>query len=301
MEWMSHFSQWFTVFSIVLFAVMIVVEALAARLKRVNAHYRLADTLASLAMTVGNVLTGLLTAGVIFAGLSFFYKFRFLTISPDNPWSWVAIFFLDDFCYYWFHRISHEHRFWWASHVNHHSSENYNLSTAVRQTWTSGITGTWLTWAPLAVIGFPPEMILLQQSICLFYQFWIHTEVIRRMPRWFEFVFNTPSHHRVHHGSNPRYLDKNYAGTLIVWDRMFGTFSPELDEEPVRYGIVHNLDTFNPFRIAFHEWIGIARDVADAKSLREVFGVVFGPPGWKQQETSEHIRAAWAKAQLSPG
>ena len=139
-------------------------------------------------------------------------------------------------------------------------------------------------------------MILIQQSINLFYQFWIHTEMIHRMPRGFELVFNTPSHHRVHHATNPRYLDRNYAGILMLWDRLFGTFSPELDEEPARYGIVHNLDSFNPLKIAFHEWLGIARDAAAARSPREAALCIFGPPGWRQHETANQIRAAWEKS-----
>ena len=217
---------------------------------------------------------------------------RLFSISPSSPWAWVAIFFLDDFIYYWFHRISHECRFWWAAHVNHHSSQEYNLSTAVRQSWTSVIVGTWMPWIPFAFLGFPPTMILAQQGFNLFYQFWIHTEVVQRMPAWFEYLFNTPSHHRVHHASNPRYLDRNYAGVLMAWDRLFGTFVAERDEEPPRYGIVKNIATFNPIRIAFHEWAAIVRDVADAQSIREAAGAVFGPPGWHadgQGPTSKNI------------
>jgi sterol desaturase/sphingolipid hydroxylase (fatty acid hydroxylase superfamily) len=137
-------------------------------------------------------------------------------------------------------------------------------------------------------------MILAQQGFNLFYQFWIHTEVVQRMPAWFEYLFNTPSHHRVHHASNPRYLDRNYAGVLMVWDRLFGTFVAERDEEPPRYGIVKNIATFNPIRIAFHEWAAIVRDVAGAHSIREAAGAVFGPPGWRadgQGPTSKNIRA----------
>jgi sterol desaturase/sphingolipid hydroxylase (fatty acid hydroxylase superfamily) len=296
MDWMPEFSRLLSIFSVFFYATMIALEALVARFQVAIARYRVPDSFASMSMGVGYLLAGAVTSGVTFAVLSFVYKVRFFTMSPDSLWSWIALFFLDDLCYYWFHRISHECRFWWASHVNHHSSEYYNLSTAVRQPWTGGITGTWLVWAPLGLLGFPPEMILIQQSINLFYQFWIHTEVIRRMPRWFELVFNTPSHHRVHHAVNPRYLDRNYAGILMVWDRLFGTFSPEVDEERARYGIVHNLDTFNPLKIAFHEWLGMARDVAGARSLREAAGCLFGPPGWRRQETAKQIRAAWEES-----
>ena len=143
------------------------------------------------------------------------------------------------------------------------------------------LVGTWAPWFPLLLIGFPPEMIFLQSGLNLLYQFWIHTEAIRRMPAWFEYLFNTPSHHRVHHASNPRYVDRNYAGMFMVWDRMFGTFAAERDDDPPKYGLIHNIDTYNPFRIAFHEWAAMFRDVRRARSLREFGGYVFGPPGWR--------------------
>ncbi len=220
-------------------------------------------------------------------------------------WAWLAVFLLEDLTYYGFHRLAHERRFWWASHVNHHTSQHYNLSTALRQTWTGGAAGTWLLWLPLAFIGFPPAMVAIQKGISLVYQFWIHTEAIGKMPRWFEAVFNTPSHHRVHHARNPRYLDRNYAGILIVWDRLFGTFQPELEEEPCRYGVVKNLATFNILRVAFHEWAAIAGDLV--RQPRHALGWLFGPPGWSpdgSRETSDQIRARWSAgqppAELSP-
>jgi sterol desaturase/sphingolipid hydroxylase (fatty acid hydroxylase superfamily) len=278
------------------YLISIALEFAASRLALVKARYEARDTLAALGMSVGNIVTNLLMAGIVFAGLTAAYRLRLFTISPASPWAWVVIFFLDDFTYYWFHRISHECRLWWAAHVNHHSSQNYNLSTALRQTWTGEVAGTWTPWIPLALLGFPPDMILLQQSFNLTYQFWIHTESVRRMPAWFEYLFNTPSHHRVHHASNPRYLDRNYAGVLMVWDRMFGTFAQETDEEQVRYGLVKNIDTFNPIKIAFHEWLAIARDLWSARSIREAAFVVFGPPGWRADgmgTTSQNIRAEW--------
>jgi sterol desaturase/sphingolipid hydroxylase (fatty acid hydroxylase superfamily) len=188
----------------------------------------------------------------------------------------VALFFADDLAYYWFHRVHHEVRVFWASHVVHHSSEHYNLSTALRQTWTPMTALPF--WAPLALLGFAPWMILTQQAISLIYQFWIHTERVKKMPRWFEFFFNTPSHHRVHHGANEVYLDRNYGGILIVWDRIFGTFQGET-ERP-RYGLTQNISTFRPTRVAFHEFVDLARDVRGARSWRERFGYVFRGPGW---------------------
>src|SRR5690606_39533674 len=147
-----------------------------------------------------------------------------------------------------------------------------NLSTALRQSWTGLFTGMFVLQAPLVLLGVHPPVIACVFGFNLVWQFWIHTAAIGKLPRWFEFIFNTPSHHRVHHATNPRYLDANYAGVLIIWDRLFGTFVAEDDAERPRYGIVSQLGTFNPFRVAFHEWIGIWRDVARAKSLRESFG-----------------------------
>jgi sterol desaturase/sphingolipid hydroxylase (fatty acid hydroxylase superfamily) len=292
MNWRPHLPEIFLGISLG----MIAIEAALGGIAIVKARYRASDTFASLGMQAGNIAMNLMMTGIVFAGLSAVYKARLFTISPGSPWAWVLIFFLDDFIYYWFHRISHECRFWWAAHVNHHSSQEYNLSTAVRQSWTSVIVGTWTPWIPLAFLGFPPTMILAQQGFNLFYQFWIHTEAVHRMPAWFEYLFNTPSNHRVHHASNPRYLDRNYAGVLMVWDRWFGSFAAERDEEPPRYGIVKNIETFNPIRIAFHEWMAIIREVFAARSVREAAGVVFGPPGWRADGlglTSKNIRAGW--------
>ena len=274
---------------------MIAIEAALAGMSVIKAKYRTRDTVASLSMQVGNIAVNLLMASFIFSGLKLAYRARMFDISSSSPWAWFILFFLDDFTYYWFHRISHESRFWWAAHVNHHSSQQYNLSTALRQSWTGIVVGTWTPWIPLAILGFPPEMILAQQGFNLFYQFWIHTEVIHRMPAWFEYLFNTPSHHRVHHASNGIYLDRNYAGVLMVWDRWFGTFAQENDAEVPHYGIVKNIETHNPLGIAFHEWRTMARDVAASRSLREAIGVVFGPPGWRPDGsglTSKNIRAA---------
>jgi sterol desaturase/sphingolipid hydroxylase (fatty acid hydroxylase superfamily) len=281
----------------------IALEAALARLGLLRARYTLRDTCASLGMTLGNIAMNVALAGVVFAGLALAYRVRLFSVSPASGWAWLALFFLDDFIYYWFHRASHECRLWWAAHVNHHSSQQYNLSTAVRQTWTSLLVGTWLPWVPLALLGFPPVMILSMQSINLFYQFWVHTEAVRRLPAWYEYLLNTPSNHRVHHASNPRYLDRNYAGVLMLWDRLFGTYSAERDEEPPRYGIVHDIATFNPVRIAFHEWAALFADVRRARSAREVCGAILGPPGWRADgrgETSRAIRAAWATCAPRP-
>ncbi len=275
-----------------LFIVTIILEIVLARLGKAKASYETKDTATSLLMGLGSTLAGLATGGVVVAATLWVYQHRLFNIPMTAIWAWIAIVLLEDLTYYVFHRISHERRFWWAAHVNHHTSQHYNLSTALRQTWTGGVAGTWALWLPLAFLGFPPAMIALQKGVSLVYQYWIHTESIRRLPRWFEAVFNTPSHHRVHHARNPVYLDRNYAGILIIWDRLFGTFQPELDAEPCRYGIVKNLGTFNIVRVAFHEWIAMATDVA--RHPRYLMGYIFGRPGWSHdgsRETSGMIKA----------
>ena len=238
------------------------------------------DTLASLLMGTGNVVSGLLLGFVSYGVLVWAWDFRI----HDFGTAWWAIalcFILDDLRYYWYHRIAHRSRWVWAEHVIHHSSQHYNLSTALRQSWTGTFTGMFLLRLPLVLIGFHPLLIVFVGGLNLVYQFWIHTEAIGRMWRPIELIFNTPSHHRVHHATNPRYLDANYAGTLIVWDRMFGTFVPELDEDMPRYGIVRNVGTFNPLRLAFHEWIDMFRDAAaPGLGWRQRLGYLFAPPGW---------------------
>ncbi|MBE7448787.1 MAG: sterol desaturase family protein [Kofleriaceae bacterium] len=276
----------------VFFLTMAVERAWARRHRddpRIKGYAR-ADTLASLAMGVGNVLIAAVTKVGAVALMVWLYEHRVVTL-PVAWWTFVLLFLAEDLCYYAFHRASHEIRFFWAAHVNHHSSQHYNLSTALRQSWTTPFTGPWF-WMILPLLGFAPWMVLLQQAISLLYQYWIHTEAIGRLG-WLEYVFNTPSHHRVHHGANPQYLDRNHAGILIVWDRLFGTFEPE--RAPVRYGLTTNLTSHNPLHIAFHEWRAIGADLRRARSLREAFLYVFGPPGWSpdgSRQTSRQLRAA---------
>ena len=282
------------------FVLTVLGEIVLARLGWLKARYETKDTAVSLVMGLFSTLSGLPVAALTVAAGLWAYQHRLFTIPVSSPLAWVAIFFLEDLTYYVFHRISHERRFWWASHVNHHSSQHYNLSTALRQTWTGGVAGTWLLWIPLSLLGFPPWMVAIEKGISLVYQYWVHTEAIGRLPRWFEAVFNTPSHHRVHHARNPRYLDRNYAGILIIWDRMFGTFQPELPEEACRSGLVHNLGAFNILRVAFHEWIAIAQDLV--RQPRHALGWLFGPPGWSpdgSRDTSASLKAQWAARQAA--
>ena len=249
-------------------------------------------------MRAGNYATNIALAGATVAVFAFIYQFRLFDISMSSPWAWAAIVVLDDFAYYWFHRFSHECRFWWAAHVNHHSSQQYNLSTAIRQPWTGVLVGTWAPWFVLLLIGFPPEMIFLQSGLNLLYQFWIHTEAIRRMPAGSNTCSTRPrtiacTTRRTRGTSTATTPASSWSGTACS-----ARSQAERDDDPPKYGLINNIDTYNPFRIAFHEWAAMFRDVRRARSLREVFGYVFGPPGWRPDgtgPTAANVRAAWAR------
>jgi sterol desaturase/sphingolipid hydroxylase (fatty acid hydroxylase superfamily) len=197
-------------------------------------------------------------------------------LPADNPWTWVGLILGVDLLWYCYHRMSHRVRVIWAAHQAHHSSEYFNYSTALRQKWNLWFET--LVWLPLPLLGMPPALIYTGFSINLVYQFWVHTETIGKLPRPFEFVFNTPSHHRVHHGSDPEYLDKNYAGILIIWDRMFGTYAEE--RQRPRYGLTYPVKTYNLLRLQFGEYAAIVRDLRYAPSWRARLRFLFGPPGW---------------------
>ena len=218
----------------------------------------------------------------------------FQDVVTRAPQWWVLLFFLDDLTYYSFHRANHEVRLMWAGHVSHHNSQYYNYGTALRQGVGERVI-KYLFWCPLALLGFDPVMIVTMMSLSLIYQFWLHTETVDRMPAWFEWLFNTPSHHRVHHASNVRYLDRNHAGVLIIWDRLFGTFSAEMPEEPVRYGLTRNIDTFNPVTASFGEYISIARDIRRSSGWRDALRYLFLAPGWShdgEDKRANTLRAA---------
>ena len=243
--------------------------------------YEQKDFFASIGMGLGMLIIGVGVKTLAFMSMLFLFQF-----APDsvveflyyrNWWTWVIILFADDLTFYVHHRASHEVRVLWAAHVNHHSSQRYNLGTALRQSWTEVFYKyIWWMWMPLA--GFNPIMILSMISISLIYQFWIHTEVITKLGvlEWF---FNTPSHHRVHHASNYKYLDRNHAGILIIWDRLFGTFVEEDREKPI-YGITNNIHTFNPFKIATHEFAALWKDIKRSPNLATKLKYIFYPPGW---------------------
>ncbi len=268
--------------AIPLFLLLVAVEAISYRFLPDDEErgFETRDTVTSLSMGAGSQVIGFPWKVVTVVVYAAAYTVTPLRVPASSAWSWVLLFFADDLAYYVFHRAHHRIRVLWASHVVHHSSRKYNLSTALRQSWTPMTSLPF--WLPLALIGIPVWMILLEQSISLLYQFFLHTERVDKLWRPIEWVMNTPSHHRVHHGSNNVYLDRNYGGILIVWDRIFGTFEPE--GERVEYGLTKNIATFNPLRVAFHEFAAIGRDLRRSGSLRDRLGYVFGPPGWSPSQ-----------------
>ncbi|MFF3515222.1 sterol desaturase family protein [Streptomyces sp. NPDC002573] len=266
------------VYAIPAFVLLVVVEVLSYRFLPDDDErgYELRDTATSMSMGAGSQVIGLPWKAVTVIAYAAVFTVAPWHLSPASGWTWVLLFFTEDLAYYAFHRAHHRVRVLWASHVVHHSSLHYNLSTALRQSWTPMTTLPF--WLPLALVGIPPWMILLEQSVSLIYQFFLHTERVDKLWRPVEWIFNTPSHHRVHHGSNRVYLDRNYGGILIVWDRLFGTFEPE--RERAVYGLTKNIDTYNPLRVAFHEYAAAWRDVRAARRWRDRAGYLFGPPGW---------------------
>lgn len=285
-------------FAQLLLLLLIPLEAALASKGRIKAEYDLQDTLANVAVSVGSIFFWGTLGWMYFGGVLYAYHHRLYDI-PFTWWSFSIAFVLEDCRYYWWHRISHRSRWFWASHVVHHSSQHFNLSTNLRQSWTSQFSGLTLLGIPLAFIGFNPALVALAFTLNLLYQFWIHTESVDKLPRWFEWLLNTPSHHRVHHASNPRYLDANYAGVFMIWDRLFGSFVGERKDEPPRYGIVHNLGSFNPLRIALHEYYAIARDILRRDlTLVQRCAYFFCPPGWSHDgsgSTTAQLRAAAAR------
>jgi sterol desaturase/sphingolipid hydroxylase (fatty acid hydroxylase superfamily) len=283
-----------TQLAIPLFVAAILLELAAIRFFGQRGSFETRDTLTSLLMGVGNVVAGLVLGFVAYNVLVWVWQFRVADI-PYVWWAFVVAFILDDLRYYAYHRIAHRCRWVWAEHINHHSSQHYNLSTALRQSWTGTFTGMFTLLIPLVLLGFHPKLLAFVAGFNLVYQFWIHTETIGKMWKPIELIFNTPSHHRVHHATNPRYLDANYAGTLIIWDRMFGSFVEERTDDMPRYGLVSNIATFNPLRVAFHEWVAMLRDASQpGLGFGDRLSYLFMPPGWSHdgsRKTSADIKA----------
>ena len=271
-----------TIYATPVFVVTVILEAVVLRRwkaagRDVVGHTN-KDTWASLAMGVGSLVTVTAINAGVFALATWLWKHRLVDLGT-GALGWTVALVGWDFAYYWHHRIEHENRLFWASHVNHHSSQHFNLSTALRQPWTPFTSLVF--FPPLALLGVAPWMIMVSGGINLLYQYWVHTELVGKLPAWFEAVFNTPSHHRVHHGANPEYLDKNYAGVLIVWDRLFKTF--EVERARVVYGLTKNITSYNPFVIAFHEYAAIGRDLRAARRWRDRLGILWHVPAWRPE------------------
>jgi sterol desaturase/sphingolipid hydroxylase (fatty acid hydroxylase superfamily) len=252
--------------------------------------YDTKDTLAATAIGVGNLVISAFIKVATFGIIIFFYNLAPWRI-PPTWWSYLLCIIWIDFWRYVAHRVAHENRFWWATHVTHHNSEMYNWSVSFRLGWTQHIKI--IFFIPVALTGFHPVVFFIAHQIEVLYQFWIHTEYIRKLPKPIEYIFVTPSHHRVHHARNGKYLDRNYGSTLVIWDRIFGTFQPE--EERPEYGITKPVNSYNPIYLNFHEWIDIYRDVRQSKSFREAMSMIFVRPS-KLEERKKFFRTRQQKA-----
>jgi sterol desaturase/sphingolipid hydroxylase (fatty acid hydroxylase superfamily) len=268
-------------YAVPVFVVFIVLELVSLRALAEVAPgdyrgYEFVDSRSSIVAGLGSLVVNGTARIFALVGYAALYAITPLRLDTHRWYTWVLVLVAVDLIWYLYHRASHRVRLMWAGHQAHHNSTYFNLSTAVRQKWNPWFE--LLFWVPLPLLGVPPWLIFFAFSINLIFQFFVHTERIGRLPRPIEFVFNTPSHHGVHHASDPDYLDKNYAGILIIWDRMFGSFA-EQTHRPT-YGLTKNYDTTNPLRLQYHEYRAIVRDVRRAHTWRERLGYVFAPPGW---------------------
>jgi sterol desaturase/sphingolipid hydroxylase (fatty acid hydroxylase superfamily) len=296
---MEQLGEILEVFGLVMLASSFV-EAIALKfvLKR---RYDWRASLASFGTLLGRTFSDFIPLAIAMPGAFWLYEHRLLEPEKLGFWSFVILFFGLEFVYYWWHRMSHRSRWFWTHHAVHHSPNDFNLSAAYRLGWTSRLMATYVIFSPLALLGYEPVIIFLAYSLNLAYQFWIHAEWIPRLGP-LEGIVNTASAHRVHHASNLAYLDSNFGGVLVIFDRIFGTYRPEREDIPIRYGLVQPLESYNPLKIAFHQFVPLFRDLATARSFREVIGYLFGPPGWRPNgdgETTEDMRRRAAAARIS--
>jgi sterol desaturase/sphingolipid hydroxylase (fatty acid hydroxylase superfamily) len=265
-----------TIFAIPFFILTVALEWWAVKSGRANGRYETKDAITSLVMGMGSAVVDTLLASVGLWMLMLFWPYRLLEV-PVTWWSFILVFFAYDLIYYWKHRFAHVVRWWWIEHHTHHSSQHYNLTTALRQPWFGPLTGLVIIAAPLVLLGFHPAFIAFSAGINLVYQYWIHTEAVGRLGP-LEWVLNTPAHHRVHHASNPAYLDRNFGGVLIIYDRVFGTLAELNPDDPIRYGLTKPINSRNIFAIALGEWRSIFADLKRARTWRERFTAAFGRP-----------------------
>lgn len=282
-----------TLIAIPFFFGAIFLETLAVKVFKVPGNLDMQDDGTSIFLGLTSVLTNGASAFLTLGLLLWAAQFRIADI-PLTLSAIIVCFILDDLRYYLHHRMAHRIRWPWAMHVTHHSSTHFNFAVALRQGWTKHFTGTTLLKVPLVLIGFDPVLVIFCGALNAVYQFFLHTELVGKLHPWIEAIFNTPSHHRVHHGKNPRYLDTNYAGTLIIWDRLFGTFAEEdLNDRP-DYGLVKDLETYNPITIIFHEYWGVLKDVfGPNRSWKDRLKYIVAQPGWSHdgsRQTSLDIK-----------
>ncbi|SFA39304.1 sterol desaturase family protein [Metapseudomonas otitidis] len=280
----------YVLYAVPVFFLLISLELLADRWRGVRT-YRTADAINSLSAGVLSTTCGLLTktVGVLTYTLAW-QHLGLLAPDPASPWTWVAAFVFYDFCYYWNHRLGHERNVLWAAHSVHHQSEEYNLSTALRQTSTGFIFG-WIFYLPMALAGIPPLVFLTVAAMNLLYQFWVHTRHVPKLGP-LEWVFITPSNHRVHHAQNPVYMDRNYGGVFILWDRLFGTFQEELDEEPVVFGVTTPLASWNPLWANLQFYAQLWQDAVRARSWWDRLRIWFMRTGWRPADVAERYPLA---------
>ncbi len=270
----------YILFAIPFFFLLMGVEYLYAKMKG-KRYYRLNDTVSNLLIGIGNQAFNLVFKAVLISGYAWIFNHWALYQQPMAWWSLVLCVVAFDFLFYWAHRWGHEVNIFWAAHLVHHSSEEYNLSVALRQSWFHNVLA-FAIFLPLPLLGFDPLIFVAAAGIDTLYQFWIHTKAIGKLPKWIELWLNTPSHHRVHHGRNPKYIDKNYGGVFIIWDRLFGTFQEE--EEEVVYGITTPLRSWNPVWANIHYFVDLVRIGKRFKLLKQRVVLWFMPPGWQPKE-----------------
>ncbi len=259
--------------------------------KNMKNAYSTKDFLASSAIGFGNLGINALTKVGVFYIIVVFYNLTPWSI-PHTWWSYVLCVITLDFCRYWAHRAAHFQRFWWSTHVVHHSSEHYNFSVSFRLSWTQNLKLVF--FLPVVLMSFDPWVFFIVHQTAVLYQFWIHTELIRKLPKPIEYIFTTPSHHRVHHAKNDKYIDKNFGSTFIIWDRIFGTFQPE-EEQPV-YGITKPVNSYNPVVLVFHAWGDLIKDIYKRPS--KTFQILFGSPTSWEREEMKRREAEQVQAEL---
>jgi len=284
-------------FSIPIYALLIPLEIILSNIQGWK-FYSLKETLVNIYLNITNAGIDLLLRGFAFAVLLFFYQFHPAEIALHPVLYWGLLFLFEDVLFWLEHFVDHNVRLFWAVHVTHHSSEEYNLTTGFRSSVFMPFY-RYLYFIPLALMGFAPLDIFFMYALTQTYGIIVHTQSVKRLPRWIEFIFVTPSHHRVHHASNVPYLDKNMGMVLIIWDRLFGTFAKELPEEAPKYGLTKPLsDPHHPVKIIFHEWVALGKDLRKTGSIRQKLGYIFNPPGWSHDGssmTSRQLRVQWEK------